>query len=374
MLLSLIGNQRVVICSGAGGVGKTTTSAALGLAAARAGRRAVVLTIDPARRLADALGMETLPSEAAPVPRELLDGVGVPPQGSLHALMLDPKVTFDELVRRLNAPEDAERILQNRLYQNVSELMAGLQEYAAEEKLHQLYQDDRFDLVVVDTPPTRNALDFLDAPNKLTRFFDERVLKWFAPQESRGLGFLQRTGKVVGGVLGKVFGEGFTAELGDFLRAIGGMTATFRSHAEEVRRVLGSTEATFLLVTAPEVAALDDAIFFRTKLQELELPFGGFIVNRLHPERPESSEAERATTEAALAGEVGAEKAAELLARLEASYAQERSRALRDRAMVDRLLAMGEAKVVGIPRLEGEISDLAGLARIGDSAFVPGES
>lgn len=375
MLLTLIGDRRVVICSGAGGVGKTTTSAAIGLAAAKAGRRAVVLTIDPARRLADALGLPSLPSEPAEVPRELLEEVGVPPEGALYALMLDPKETFDALVRELNAPEDAGRILSNRLYQQVSELLAGLQEYAAEEKLHQLYSDERFDLVVVDTPPTRNALDFLEAPNKLTRFFDERVLKWFAPQpqEKRGFGFLQRTGRMVGGVLGRVFGEGFALELADFLRAIQGMTATFRAHAEEVRQLLGSSEATFLLVTAPEAGALDDALFFRAKLSELGFPFGGYIVNRLHPERPETSEAERAATSAELVEEMGPERAAALLERLEASYAQERGRALQDRVMLERLLAHGAAKVIGIPRLEGEIADLEGLARLHSEAFRPRE-
>ena len=185
MFSSLISNKRVVVCSGAGGVGKTTTSAAIALAAARDGKRAVVLTIDPARRLADALGMPGLPSEPAPVPRELLDRAGVPPHGSLHALMLDPKATFDALVRRLNEPAAARRILDNRLYQQVSGLLAGMQEYTAEEKLHELAGDPRFDVVVVDTPPTRNALDFLEAPNKLMRFLDERVLKWFAPQQPR---------------------------------------------------------------------------------------------------------------------------------------------------------------------------------------------
>ncbi|AKU91777.1 ArsA family ATPase [Vulgatibacter incomptus] len=371
MLLDLVGDRRLVICSGAGGVGKTTTSAAIALAAARSGRRAVVLTIDPAKRLADALGLPSLPSEPEPVPRELLDAAGVPPEGSLHALMLDPKATFDELVRRLNAPAEAQRILSNRMYQNVSELLAGLQEYAAEEKLHQLGSDPRFDVVVVDTPPTRNALDFLEAPNKLSRFLDERVLKWFAPQEPKRFGFLQRTGKVVGGVLGKVFGESFTEELGGFLGALGGMTATFRSHAEEVRRMLASPGAVFLLVTAPEAAALDDALFFRHKLAELGLPFGGYVVNRLLPERPPPTESERQATEAALVHELGEEKARALLQRLEASYGQERARALLERAMLDRLQAQGSAKVVGIPRLEGEIADLPGLAQLDRLAFVP---
>ncbi|WP_373044407.1 ArsA family ATPase [Vulgatibacter sp.] len=373
MLSSLIDNKRVVVCSGAGGVGKTTTSAAIALAAARQGRRAVVLTIDPARRLADALGMPSLPSEPAPVPRELLDRAGVPPEGELHALMLDPKQTFDGLVRRLNPPDAAKRILENRLYQQISQLLAGMQEYTAEEKLHELAADDRFDVVVIDTPPTRNALDFLEAPGKLTRFLDERVLKWFLPQQQRwGFGILQRTGKIVGSVLERIFGEGFASELQDFLATLGGMTTTLRQHAEEVRQLLASPGSTFLLVTAPESASLDDAVYFRSRLDELGLPFGGYVVNRLHPQRPAASAAEVQAAGLALAEELPPGEAAKLLRRLEASYERERARADRDRQMLDRLRAEGKAPLVGIPRLEGDISDVAGLALLVDSAFSPG--
>lgn len=369
MLLELVGNRRVVICSGAGGVGKTTTSAAIALAAARAGRRAVVITVDPARRLADALGLSSLSGEPVALPRDLLEQAGVPAGGALHALMLDPKATFDELVRKLHGPEEADRILRNRMYENVSGLLAGMQEYAAQEKLHQLHADPRFDLVVVDTPPTRNALDFLDAPDKLSRFLDERVLKWFAPHEKKRFGLLQRTGKVVGGVLGRVFGESFVEELGSFLGAIGGMTATLRAHAEEIRGLLASSQSIFLLVTAPEPAAIDDALFFRDRLDRLDMPFGGFVVNRLHPDRPEPGEEERARTRSALAGELGQERADALLEKLEASYAQERARALADRALIERIRSGGGAPIVGVPLLEGELADLSGLARLGDTAF-----
>lgn len=373
MLSSLIRDKRVVVCSGAGGVGKTTTSAAIALAAARSGKRAVVLTIDPARRLADALGLPTLPSDPAPVPRELLDRAGVPPNGSLHALMLDPKQTFDGLVRKLNTPQAARRILDNRLYQQVSGLLAGMQEYTAEEKLHELAADPRFDVVVIDTPPTRNALDFLEAPGKLMRFLDERVLKWFAPQQPRwGLGVLKSTGKLVGTVLGKIFGEGFASELQEFLGTLGGMTSTVRQHADEVRALLGSPQCTFLLVTAPETASLDDALYFRRRLQELGLPFGGYVVNRLHPDRPAPSQSERDAAGRALAREMPEAEAAELLGRLEATYERERARAARDHEMIERLRAEGRAPLVGVPRLEGDITDVMGLAQLIDRAFAPG--
>jgi anion-transporting ArsA/GET3 family ATPase len=355
-LLSLIGDRALVICSGAGGVGKTTTSAAIGLAAARAGRKAGVLTIDPARRLADALGLASLPNEPEPVAAGLLEG-GVA-GGSLHALMLDPKQTFDQLVRRIETEENAERILNNRLYQNVSGMLAGIQEYTAGEKLHELYDDPRFDLVVVDTPPTRNALDFLEAPGALSRFLDERVLRLFLPAEARRFSLLRSTGKVVTGVLGRVFGEGFTTELAEFLSILGGITATLRVHAEEVRALLSSERATFLLITAPQDAALQEALFFRERLDEWRLPFGGYVVNRLRPDLPETTEAELEATERALAAELGAARAAELLGRLEAAHAQERHRALHDRALVERLRARGGAPIVGIPLLEGAADGL----------------
>ena len=372
MLSSLMADKHVVVCSGAGGVGKTTTAAALGIAAARRGKRAVVLTIDPAKRLADALGLPALPSEPAPIAREILDRAGVPPEGSLHALMLDSKETFDALVRKLNPdPAAVERILRNRIYQQVSGLLAGMQEYTAEEKLHELYEDPRFDTVIVDTPPTRNALDFLEAPGKMSRFFDERVLRWFKPAEGAGrLRLLAaRSGKLGSGVLSLAFGEGFAEELGDFFGALGPMTAAFRTHADAVRKLLASPEATFLLVTAPEAAAIDDALFFRRRLAELGMPFAGYVVNRLHPERPEVSAAEVRDTGAALAGQFAASEAEGLLARMAASYEEERARALADREALARLLREGRAPIVGIPHLEGDITDVTGLALLVDRAF-----
>lgn len=374
MLSSLMADKRVVVCCGAGGVGKTTSSAALGIAAARRGKRAVVLTIDPAKRLADALGLPELPSEPAPIAREILDRAGVPPEGSLHALMLDAKETFDALVRRMNpAPGAADRILGNRLYQQVSGLLAGMQEYTAEEKLFELHEDARFDVVIVDTPPTRNALDFLEAPGKMSRFFDDRVLRWFGPSEGAGrLRLLAaRTGKLVSGVLGKAFGEGFAEELADFFGALGPMTAAFRTHADTVRRLLASDRATFVLVTAPEPAAIDDALFFRRRLAELGLPFAGYVVNRLHPDRPEVSSAEVEATGAALAGQVAPEDARKLLERMAASYADERARSLADREALARLLREGRAPIVGMPHLEGDIADVTGLALLVDRAFTP---
>lgn len=366
----LIGSRRIVVCCGAGGVGKTTIAAAVGLAAARRGRRAVVLTIDPARRLADALGLPTLPSEPAPVPREILDRAGVPPEGSLDALMLDPKETFDRLVHKLEpAPGAADRILQNRLYQHISGMLAGMQEYTAEEKLHELHGDPRFDVVVVDTPPARNALDFLEAPGKLSRFLDDRVLRWFVPQKGLRSALLARTGRLVSSVLSRIFGQGFTEELAGFLATLGGMTATFRAHAEEVRALLGSPAATFLLVTAPEPAALEDALHFRRRLDELSLPFGGYVVNRFHPDREEPTGEELTQVASALERVIEPAEARALLGRIEELFAHERARGKLDRQMLERLLRQARGPVVGVPHLAFDLSDVSGLAQILERSF-----
>jgi anion-transporting ArsA/GET3 family ATPase len=365
-LTSLVENRSLVICSGAGGVGKTTTSAAIGLAAALGGRRAVVLTIDPARRLANALGLSHLPNEPVPIEGPLLEGAA--PEGSLHALMLDPKQTFDALVRRLHAPEEAERLFQNRLYQNVSGMIAGMQEYTAGEKLHELAHDPRFDLVVLDTPPTRNALDFLQAPTTLSRFLDERVLRWFLPGPRPRNPLLRRTGKLVGGALGKIFGEGFAEELGEFLATLGELTTLVRRHAEEVRALLASPSARFLLVTSPLDEALDEALYFHERLRELGFPFGGYVINRVHPERPPIDHQEVTSTRAALAEILGEERASSAMGRLESWYDRERERALADRRALGRLRDLGEVPTVGIPLLE-EAADERILRRMVEAAF-----
>lgn len=365
-LSSLVEDRDLVICSGAGGVGKTTTSAAIGLAAALVGRKAVVLTIDPARRLANALGLEHLPNEPVRVQGPLLDGAA--PGGSLHALMLDPKQTFDALVRRLQPPEEAARLFENRLYQNVSGMIAGMQEYAAGEKLHELAHDPRFDLVVVDTPPTRNALDFLEAPGTLSRFLDERVLRWFLPERPKNP-LLRRTSKLVGGALGKIFGAGFAADLAEFLASLGGLTAALRQHAQEVRARLESPAARFLLVSSPLAEAVDEALFFHERLRALNLPFGGYVINRIHPDRPPIEAATRARLGAALSEELGEARAASAVDRLAAWYAIERERALADRRALDRLQGIGEVPTVGVPLLEAGAADERILRRMVEAAF-----
>jgi anion-transporting ArsA/GET3 family ATPase len=361
----LIREKRVVVCCGAGGVGKTTTAAALGLACALTGRRVLVLTIDPARRLAAAMGIPEAAREPAPVPRAKLDALGVPATGQLDAWMLSPSVVFESMVRRLaNDEARVQEILKNRLYQHLSKIVAGMQEYTAAEALYTLSTEGRYDLVVLDTPPSRNALAFLEAPRKLSMFLDERVVGVFLPSKKGAL--FRAASDVVDRVFTRAFGEGFYAELQGFLGAFSGMFGGMRAHAEAVRKLLSSSEASFVLVTSPEPAALAEAAFFQSKIVELGLPFAGYVLNRswaytrgfAGPEDidlpPSSSERERSA-----------------LKKLRQLADGERWRAQRDRDLLARL-RMGSAESAGgtegsaiaTPHLGGAVEDLAGLAEL----------
>ena len=361
----LLRGKRVIVCCGAGGVGKTTTAAALGLGAALTGRRVLVLTIDPARRLAEAMGIPEASREPAPVPHEMLERLGVPAGGELDAWMLSPAVVFEMMVRRLAHDEErVQEILRNRLYQHLSRIVAGMQEYTAAEALYTLSIEGRYDLVVLDTPPSRNALAFLEAPRKLSLFLDERVIGVFLPNRKGAL--FRAASDIVDRVFTRAFGEGFYAELQAFLGAFSGMFGGMRAHAEAVRQLLSSDEAAFVLVTSPEPAALSEAGFFRAKIVELGLPFAGYVLNRswaytrgfAGPEEidlpPSSSERERSA-----------------LAKLRQLADGERWRAQRDRDLLARL-RMGSAddpaglagEAIAAPHLGGAVEDLAGLAEL----------
>ena len=274
----LVRTKKVIVCCGAGGVGKTTTAAAIGVASAVHGRKVLVLTIDPARRLAEAMGIPEAARVPSPVPREKLDQLGVPVHGELYAWMLSPEVVFEQMVRRLATDEDrVKEILNNRLYQHLSRIVAGMQEYTAAEALYTLSTEGKYDLVVLDTPPSRNALEFLEAPRKLSMFLDERVIGVFLPKKGA---FMRAASDLIERVFTRAFGEGFYKDLQGFLGAFSGMFGGMRAHAEAVRTLLSSDEAAFLLVTSPEPAALAEASYFQTKIKELGLPFAGYVLNR----------------------------------------------------------------------------------------------
>jgi anion-transporting ArsA/GET3 family ATPase len=267
----------VVVCCGSGGVGKTTVSAALGMQAARLGRRAVVVTIDPAKRLADALGV---PGGLTNDPVRL----DIEAPGELWALMLDTATTFDGLVRaNAENPEQAERILANRFYRNVAGSLSGTQEYMAAERLHALHADPRFDLVIVDTPPTRNALDFLDAPSTLARFIDHPLFKLLMVPTRRGLKVLNVAAQPVLKTIGRVVGGDVLTDAVAFFQAFSGMETGFRDRAEEVIELLASDTARFVLVASPRLDTIEEARFFAGRLREGNLAVSAVVVNRCTP-------------------------------------------------------------------------------------------
>ena len=269
--------KKILICCGSGGVGKTTIAASLALEAAERGKKAIVLTIDPARRLARALGLEELPNE----PRLVREFGG----GSLYAMMLDTKRTFDRLAEKY-APERAGAILNNRLYRHLSSMIAGSQEYMAMERLFEIDQQGEFDLLVLDTPPTRHALDFLEAPRRMIQITSNSILGWFLkPGLFAGrLGFktLQRGAEKILGVFDRLAGFSFLHELAEMLGLISGMLGGFRARAEAVQELLRQPYVGFLLVTSPASVALQDALYFFRRIQEAKLPFLGFIINKTH--------------------------------------------------------------------------------------------
>ncbi|MCZ7583543.1 MAG: AAA family ATPase [Deltaproteobacteria bacterium] len=278
---TLIDHRRVIVCVGAGGVGKTTVAASIGLRAAMEGRRALVLTIDPARRLANALGLSELGNQRSTI--ELPKRA----KGALYGMMLDQKRAFDELVHRIAPNADAEkRILDNHYYQQLSTALAGSHEYMAMEKLHEVWETNDYDLIVLDTPPTKHALDFLDAPKRMTEFLDAKVVQWFLHPYMKagriGFKFAQKSAAAIFRLLEKGTGYQALADLAEFFLAFDGLYEGFKRRAERVHRLLGDVETAFVLVTTPRHPAVDEAAFFRDRLRETRMPLASVVFNRVH--------------------------------------------------------------------------------------------
>ena len=278
-IASLIAHAKVIVCCGAGGVGKTTTAASLSIAAARQGRKVLVLTIDPSKRLAETLGVSRNPPRPVPLPTERLAAAGIAAPGMLETWMLDPKLVSDESVRRLVKDEaEAQKIMQNRIYQHATSMVAGLHEYTAMEALHRFLTEGRYDLVVLDTPPSRNALDFLEAPGRLAKFLDGTIFRMFLPKEG---GIITRAAsKLIERVLRGVFGQEFASELTAFFAVFSGIFSALNADLTEMRTLLSGPDVAFLLVTSPAPAALKEAHFFQDRIAELGLPFRGFVLNK----------------------------------------------------------------------------------------------
>jgi anion-transporting ArsA/GET3 family ATPase len=356
---------RIVVCCGAGGVGKTTTAAALGLRAAERGRSVVVLTIDPARRLAQSMGLTELDN----TPRRVA-GVHPPNGGGLHAMTLDMKRTFDEIVIAHADPERAEQILANPFYQSLSSSFAGTQEYMAMEKLGQLRRQDAWDLIVVDTPPSRSALDFLDAPQRLGSFLDGRFIRLLvAPAKVGGRAGLRILGAGVGFVtktMTRILGAQLLKDVQAFVSALDTMFGGFRERADETFRLLKNPETKFLVVAAPERDALREAAYFVQRLAEDDMPLAGLVLNRVHRSRAETLSAERALTAAEdLEQDPGDHSLAAALLRL---HAQRMQVIARERRLTRRFTSACPAVPIGeIVAQPGDVNDLDGLRLVGES-------
>jgi anion-transporting ArsA/GET3 family ATPase len=349
---TLLERKQVCVVAGSGGVGKTTVSAAIAAGMARRGRKVAVLTIDPARRLADSLGLPELGNEEHRVEGDFGDG-------ELWAMMLDAKRTFDELVE-WHAPDQQTRdaVLGNRVYQELSNAVAGSQEYMAMEKLHELHQEGRYDLLVLDTPPTRSALDFLDAPKRLSAFIDSRSLQFFTAPGRLGLRVVGRGTGVVFSVLRRATGIDLLEDLSDFFRSFGNMAEGFRERAERVNALLADSRTAFLLVTSPRRAAVEEAVFFHHRLLDSGLPFAGVVVNRMHPEAPAS------------AGEVEQLLGEELGRKVARNLDDYRRLAERDHLNLGRLRRrLRRRPMIEVPDLDEDVHDLDGLARMNEHLF-----
>ncbi|MGY1615268.1 ArsA family ATPase [Geodermatophilus sp. SYSU D00691] len=358
---------RIVVCCGAGGVGKTTTSAALALAAAEAGRRVVVLTIDPARRLAQSLGLVELDNE----PRK----VDVGADGELHAMMLDMKRTFDDVVSAHTSPDRAQQIFENPFYQALSSSFAGTQEYMAMEKLGQLRATDQWDLIVVDTPPSRSALDFLDAPNRMSRFLDGTMIRLLtAPARAGGRVGMRVVGagfSVFSRIISKILGGQLLRDISAFVSALDTMFGGFRERATATYEMLRMPGTSFVVVATPEPDALREASYFVDRLSAEGMPLAGLVLNRTHPPATtalSATRAEGAAEEVLEAGGKGSQVAAGALR----VHAERMTLATREQRLADRFTsAHPQVAVRTVPAAAGDVHDLDGLRGMGAELIGP---
>ena len=379
-VLKLLKDSKLVVCVGSGGVGKTTTAAALAIAAARTGRKAAVLTIDPAKRLAQALGVEKMGNAPSPLSPELTA------PGSVDAMMLEAGPALDEFVQRLVPDEDRrERLFHNRLYQVIARQLGGTHEYMAVERLHALVEESGYDLVVLDTPPTVNALDFLDAPNRLAGFFSDKIIRFFVKQsEDKKKGIFERlrdrAGDLALQVLGKALGEGFIEELTDFATAFQGLFVAIHDRAIAADKILRAPSTSFLVISAADPVRTAEAEEFLRTLGRLDIHPRGVVANRVHTDKTRSGADGRdkdsndavdiGAVMEALAATSAAGQTAQAQAAWEAlSTAQRQLKAVRTRdakgvSHLERLV--GKERVLVVPELDEEVQDRAAVEHLLD--------
>ena len=356
-LPNLVANRSVLVCCGPGGVGKTTVAGVLALEGARQGRRAVVLTVDPAKRLADALGLSHLPNWP--------HRVNGPWPGELWALMLDTRGTFDALVTKYaRSPSQAQTILKNRFYRNMAEGLSGIQEYMAIEKLFELHDEGRFDLIVVDTPPTRNALDFLDAPRRLTNFIDNRFYKFLMAPARGGLKVVNIATAAVLKTISKVVGSEVVSDAVTFFQAFEGMEEGFRDRAHRMKGLLSDSGTAFVLVASPRRDAVREVGFFAEKLKLTGIPVKALVVNRTHARFGKGlaeSDRERALTLAGTPLGPLYENLADFSQMAEAE----------ENHIASLVRKVGAPAMATVPELSSDVHDLDGMAEVARHLFAP---
>jgi anion-transporting ArsA/GET3 family ATPase len=357
-LSEALAKKRVLVCVGSGGVGKTTVSATLALRAAVEGRSSLVCTIDPAKRLANSLGLSVLGNAETQVPSQVLEGLGVKPKASLHAMMLDMKQTWDDLITRFAPPEQRERILANRFYQSLSTALAGSQEYIALEKLWELRRRSQYELIVLDTPPTAHALDFLDAPNRILDFLDNEAAKWLLTPALKagkiGLSLFNLGSSYMAKTLSKFTGTETLQELSSFMLAISSMNEGFKERARGVKELLRDPQTGFVLVTGPHVERLDEVTHFRTLLKQNQMEVLALVVNRVHPQPSPSL-----WDDAARLAKGRRTKVEETLKELKVLADQDAA------AIAQLSAACPDTPLIQVPRFDLDVHDLTALWRTG---------
>jgi anion-transporting ArsA/GET3 family ATPase len=369
-LTPLLESRRVIVCVGSGGVGKTTIAAALALAAARRGKRVLCLTIDPAKRLANALGFSKMTTDAQEVGADRFAEAGLEVSGSLTVMMLDTKRTFDELVEKYaSTPTARDRILNNRLYQYVSTSLAGTQAYMAMEKLLAVKRDMSFDLIVLDTPPTSNALDFLDAPERLIDALDSAAMRWFmqAFERSRklSLNLVARSVAIVLRGIGRLTGGGFLEQMAELITDLNDLFGGFRERATEVGRAFRGDEFAYVLVTTPSPMAIREALFFSERLAAQQMRRDAIVVNRVHraPRSIPTTDEIRSSLETH-GLELGPDAADRLARAVADEAAQAEADAVRLAELDPALRGNASPVRIDVPALPSDVHDIGTLAGI----------
>ena len=371
-LPEVLRDRRVICCVGSGGVGKTTTAAAIALRMAMDGKRTLVLTIDPARRLANSLGLREMGNEETRIDPAMFAKAGLTPRGEMWAMMLDLKHTWDELVKRqARTPQQAQAILENKLYQTLSTAMAGSLEYMAMEKVYEVHNSGRFDVVVLDTPPTSNALDFLHAASRILDVLDNNAMKLVLGPMMKagkfGLKLLAAPSGLVLRTLARFTGSDFLRDLTAFMMAFEGMYEGFKERATKVKALLTSQQSAFVLVTSANPLTIQEALFFHEALRNDAIRTAAVIVNRVQrdPRRHGGPDTEAALKEALQLAQIKDAGAPPLAERLCQTLTDQATLADLDRREVERLRTkLRDVPLYSVPRLRKDVHDLAGLWQI----------